>query len=110
MHRAFSTEDPLPKIPPENITSLNKHSISLISVPGSDVRTSGPFRKTIEPLLSQYGLSNRKPGTMILPCLTMQIPVIKKYHPKMEVAVKDAFQFQTQSSLRTMTIPFFDCK
>jgi len=110
MHRAFSAHDPMPKISPENISSLMTHSISLISVPGSDVRISGPLRKVLAPLLEKYGLDNRQPGKAIIPCATMQIPIIKNFHPKMEVLVKDAFKFETQSSLRTVTIPFFDCK
>jgi hypothetical protein len=110
MHRAFSAQDPMPKIPPENISSLMTHSLSLISVPGTDVRISGPLRQILKPLLDQHGLDNNRPGNVIIPCVTMQVPAMKQFHPDMEVLVEDAFKFQTQSSLRTVTIPFFDCK
>ncbi|CAN8103030.1 unnamed protein product [Discula destructiva] len=38
----------------------------------------------------------------------MQIPVIRKYHPQMEVIMENAFEADTQSSLRTLTVPFYD--
>ena len=102
--------NPVRRIAPEDISSVMKPSISLISVPGSDVRVTGPFRQALKPLLVQYGIEDTQPGKVILPCLTMQIPVIQRYHPWMEVVLKDAFQAESQSSLRTVSIPFFGCE
>lgn len=110
MHRSFSASDPVPNIPPERISSLMRHSISLISVPGSEVRVTGPCQEALRPLLSQFGLDRKQPGVVVLPCVTMQIPVIKHFHPSMQVLHKDALVADTQSSLRTITIPFSDCE
>lgn len=88
---------------------MMKHSVSFISVPGTDVRVTGHFRRCLAPLLQMYGIE-AAPGRVILPCISMQIPIIKQYHPEMEVVLKDAFQTDTQSSLRTTTIPFYECK
>ncbi|KAL9620605.1 MAG: hypothetical protein Q9160_004859 [Pyrenula sp. 1 TL-2023] len=108
MHRTFASHDPVPSVPPENITSLTAPSISLISVPGSDVRVTGPFRQALKPLLTQYRIEDAQPGKVILLCMTLQLPMIKQYHPETEVLLKDAFQAVGQSSLRTVAIPFFD--
>ena len=110
MHRTFASHDPVPWVPPEKITSLAAPSISLISVPGSDVRVTGPFRQALKPLLVQFGIEDAQPGKVILLCMTLQLPMIKQYHPETEVLLKDAFQAISQSGLRTVTIPFFDCK
>lgn len=110
MHRSFAAKDPVPHIAPKDISSLMNHSISLISVPGSEVRVTGPCRQAMKPLPSQFGLDHKYPGQVILPCVTMQIPVIQHYHPEVKVLVKDAFNADTQSSLRTITIPFSDCE
>lgn len=110
MHCAFATQDPMEKVPPQEIPSLMTHSISLISVPGTDVIIFGPYRDALAPLLEQYGLDTRQRGEVILPCVTLQIPVIKKYHPNMKVIVKDAFKYRTQSSFRTVTVPGSNCK
>lgn len=88
---------------------MMRHSVSFISVPGSDIRVTGHFRRCLAPLAQFYGISNI-PGRVVLPCITMQIPIIEQYHPEMEVILRDAFQTDTQSSLRTTTIPFYDCK
>lgn len=100
----------MPTILPKDISSMMKHSISFISVPGADVRVTGHFRRALTPLAQYYGIDLAQPGRVILPCITMQIPIIRQYHPEMEVILKDAFQADTQSSLRTTTVPFYDCK
>lgn len=87
-----------------------RHSISIISIPGSEVRVTGPCQLAMRPLLSHFGLDVKQPGVVIFPCVTMQIPVIKHYHPNMQVLFKDALVADTQSSLRTITIPFSDCE
>ena len=110
MHKTFAAHDPVPAIPPEDITSVAKQNISFISVPGSDVRVTGPFRQALKPLLVRYGIEDTQPGKVTLPCITMQIPVIKRYHPEMVVVLQDAFQAESQSGIRTVTVPFFDCE
>lgn len=89
---------------------MMRHSISFISVPGDDVRVTGQFRQALAPLAQYYGIENVQPGRVILPCITMQIPIIQQYHPEMKVILKDAFHADTQSSLRTTTVPFYECK
>lgn len=109
MHRSFRAEECMEPVLPENISSMMRHSISFISVPGSDVRVTGHFRRCLASLAQYYGIENR-PQQVILPCITMQIPIIRQYHPQMEVIKEDAFVTDTQSSLRTLTVPFYDCK
>lgn len=110
MHRSFRTEEwCMPKILPQDIPTMMRHSVSFISVPGTDVRITGHFRRCLAPLLQMYGIE-AVPGRVVLPCISMQIPIIQQYHPEMEVVLKDAFQTDTQSSLRTTTIPFYECK
>lgn len=108
MHRSVYSEAPLPKINPENVSSLMKHSISFVEVPGSDVRISGKFRTIVKELLIQFGIPPPGPQRVILPCIDMQIPVLQHYHPDLKVVRRNVFYADTQSSMRTCSVPFLD--
>lgn len=63
-------------------------------------------------LLVRYGIDAYQPGYVIVPCLTQQIAAIRQRFPSVEVVRENALVAQAQSSLRTVTVPFwkFDLK
>lgn len=105
MHRSLFAQEATKQIEPKDIGSLMDASISLIKVPGSEVRINGLFRRTLQPLLQRYGLDAFEAGQVIIPCLTIQIPAIKEHFPSAKVMVENALVGRTQSSLRTVSVP-----
>jgi hypothetical protein len=90
---------------PEHIPEMIAPSLSFISIPRSDMRVSGPFKTTLEPLLQKLEIpSPTDKNTLIVPCLTRQIPAILQLFGKATVIAERASIAAAQASMRTVTL------
>ncbi|KAJ5887435.1 siderophore [Penicillium taxi] len=90
---------------PAHIPQMIAPSLSFVSVLHRDMRTTGPFEATLEPLLRKLGIPNPKAkNTLLVPCLTQQVPAIIKNFKNAVVVAERASIASAQASLRTISL------
>ncbi|GIJ87080.1 siderophore [Aspergillus pseudoviridinutans] len=104
-HRSCWAIPPLKPVLPEHIPEMIAPSLSFVSIPRKDMRVTGPFETTLEPLLQKLGIP--KPAdenTLIVPCLTRQIPAILHHFENATVIAERSSIADAQASMRTVTL------
>ncbi|KAL4732808.1 IucC family-domain-containing protein [Aspergillus similis] len=104
-HRSCWSIPPLKPVLPEHIPDMITPSISFVAVPREDMRVTGPFETILKPILIRLGLSEQEDeNSLIVPCLTRQIPAILRYFPDAVVIAETRYIADSQVSLRTVTL------
>jgi len=105
MHRSFLAEQPLQQVHPSEIFCIKNPTLSFISVPSSEIRISGPYKTLLSPLLKNHEICGIEADRIIIPCLTRQLPAIKKHFPNAKMISADSIKANAQASIRTVTLP-----
>ncbi|OAA35706.1 Aerobactin siderophore biosynthesis, IucA/IucC [Beauveria brongniartii RCEF 3172] len=84
LHKTCFAQPPLSPIMPDDIPGLLSPELSFLSVPRSELRVTGPFEELLKPLLKLLGVpaDPEKPGHIIVPCFTRQLPSITPLYPQ----------------------------
>ncbi|GFG26506.1 uncharacterized protein y4xN [Aspergillus udagawae] len=104
-HRSCWAIPPLKPVLPEHIPEMVAPSLSFVSIPRKDMRVTGPFEMTLEPLLQKLEIP--KPtdeNTLIVPCLTRQVPAILHHFENATVIAERSSIADAQASMRTVTL------
>ncbi|GIC86385.1 siderophore [Aspergillus udagawae] len=105
LHRSCWAIPPLKPVLPEHIPEMVAPSLSFVSIPRKDMRVTGPFETTLEPLLQKLEIP--KPtdeNTLIVPCLTRQVPAILHHFENATVIAERSSIADAQASMRTVTL------
>ncbi|KAF7183071.1 hypothetical protein CNMCM7691_002906 [Aspergillus felis] len=104
-HRSCWAIPPLKPVLPEHIPEMIAPSLSFVSIPCKDMRVTGPFETTLETLLQKLGIPKpRDENTLIVPCLTRQIPAILHHFENATVIAERSSIADAQASMRTVTL------
>ncbi|KAL4899549.1 hypothetical protein BDW74DRAFT_183656 [Aspergillus multicolor] len=104
-HRLCWAIPPNKPVLPENIPSMLTPSLVFISIPRTDLRVSGPFESTLQPLLEKLSISKPEdPNVMVVPCLAQQLPSIRQRFPNASVHTEVPPIATAQASMRTVSI------
>ncbi|KAM4067307.1 IucA / IucC family protein [Hirsutella rhossiliensis] len=104
-HRMFYPQSPLYPFDPRNLIDVIHPSLVFVAVPRTDLRISGAFKETLEPLLAGLGiLSSAGKHELIVPCLAQQLPAVQRYFPQARVLKTVSECADAQASMRTLTL------
>lgn len=79
-------------------------TLAFVSVPRSKLRISGPFDRTIQPLLDKLGVPQSSAERCTVPCFARQLPSILLHFPD-AIHVKSVLNCaHAQTSMRTVTL------
>ncbi|EPS42535.1 hypothetical protein H072_3486 [Dactylellina haptotyla CBS 200.50] len=104
-HRNCVPDKLLAPIGPKDLPRILNPSISIISLPRSDVSIYGEFEALIRPLLKSFGVEcSTSDERIIIPYHAEQVPAILTEFPDARVIKTMAGRARAQSSTRTVSI------
>lgn len=90
---------------PQYVAKMLAPSLAFVSVPHADMRVTGPFEVTLEPLLEKLGILKQNYGDkLIVPCLAQQLPAIFHHFPNSVFIREIPCVADAQASMRTITL------
>ncbi|KAL3472534.1 ferric iron reductase FhuF-like transporter-domain-containing protein [Aspergillus californicus] len=102
LHKTLFTQPPLPQITPEMVWDMLSPEIMFLSIPRSQIRTSGPFDAILGELLDKLEIPACSETRIIVPSLAQQIPSILSRFTDVQVVGSD--QAIAQASMRTVNV------
>lgn len=79
-------------------------TLAFLSVPRADLRVTGDFEATIQPLLKTLEIPSPTPDRVIVPCLSHQLPSVHQRFPNAIVLKAIDNIADAQASMRTLTL------
>lgn len=105
MHRYYFVHSPLQHTDNDIIADELESSISIVALPSSNVRITGPFRGMFAEYLQRLDIPASPPDKVLLPCFTRQISAIQHHFPDASVQKHNAFSAPCQASISTAILP-----
>ncbi|KAL2862583.1 ferric iron reductase FhuF-like transporter-domain-containing protein [Aspergillus lucknowensis] len=94
---------PLPQIEPRRVIDMLSPEVLFLSVPRSQIRTSGPFEELLSDLLTKLDIPATTDDRIIIPALAQQAPsIVFRFN---DVLVLGSTRVSAQASMRTLTVP-----
>ncbi|KAL4895701.1 IucC family-domain-containing protein [Aspergillus ambiguus] len=104
-HRLCWTHPLLEPVVPEDIPKMRAPSLTFVAIPRRDVRLTGAFESTLQPLLRRLCIEKQDNDDRItVPCLTQQLPVILHFYPGSIPLKEVSGAAKAQASMRTITL------
>lgn len=105
LHRGCLAQSPLKPITPDDIPELLEPELSFVSLPRSGMKIFGPFSTLLDPLLKSLGIpSPETPDKVVLPCFTIQLPIILQLFPHACHLGAVQKRCRAQISMRTLSL------
>jgi hypothetical protein len=81
MHRTILADPSLEPVKPENIVEMLSPNITILGLPRTDLRITGPYEKIIAQFLQSFNIELPS-DQVVVPCLSRQLPSIQQKFPK----------------------------
>lgn len=108
-HRLCYAQPPLQQIQPSDIPEMLTPRLAFLSVPRTDLRVTGAFEATIQPLLNKLEIPSTSADRVVVPCLSRQLPSVHQRFPNAVVLKTVDNVADAQASMRTLTLrPEYD--
>lgn len=78
--------------------------MAFLSVPRTDLRLTGDFEQTIQPLLDTLDIPSTSPDRVIVPCLSRQLPSVHQRFSNAIILKTVTDCADAQASMRTLTL------
>lgn len=103
-HRLCYAQPPLQQIQPDDIPEMLRPTLAFLSVPRTDLRLTGDFEQTIQPLLDTLDIPSTSPDRVIVPCLSRQLPSVHQRFSNAIILKTVTDCADAQASMRTLTL------
>ncbi|KAL4888890.1 IucC family-domain-containing protein [Aspergillus ambiguus] len=104
LHRLCRAHHPLRPVTPNDLPDMLFPALGFVSVPVTDLRISGPFKLTLNPLLTSLGIRSPSDDRVIVPCLAQHLPSALAHFPN-AIHVRTVNDMASaQASMRTVSL------